>query len=91
MQAIWDNRIDVMNAYINYHRNRDIRELNVEDKNGFAPIHYAAKLNRFAIMKKLIEAEDVEVFESENEEELEVEIHNHLPHGSGKTILQELQ
>ena len=32
----------------------EIGKLNELDKNGFAPIHYAAKFNRYDIMTKLV-------------------------------------
>lgn len=57
MQAARDNRTDVVDAHINYFiGNSQIDQLNKRDTNGYAPIHYVAKFNRYDIMKKLIGA-----------------------------------
>lgn len=47
----------MVDAHINYFLgNNHIDRLNKRDTNGYAPIHYAAKFNRYDIMKKLIGA-----------------------------------
>ena len=50
-----------MDAHINFFvGKREFDKLNKWDSNGYAPIHYAAKFNRYDIMKKLVGAgEDV--------------------------------
>ena len=47
----------MVNQHINYFLgNNHIDRLNKLDTSGFAPIHYAAKFNRFDIMKRLVGA-----------------------------------
>lgn len=67
LQAARDNRIDVVDAHINHflHRN-EVGKLNNWDMNGFAPIHYAAKFNRYGIMKKLVGAGE-DIYEDDDE------------------------
>lgn len=49
--------MDVVDAHIQYFLGKgQIDRLNKRDTNGYAPIHYAAKFNRYDIMKKLIGA-----------------------------------
>ena len=49
--------MNVVDAHIQYFLGRgQIEQLNKRDTNGYAPIHYAAKFNRYDIMKKLIGA-----------------------------------
>ncbi len=79
---MWDNRKDVVNEYIDYFRKKDIRELNIEDPNGFAPIHYAAKFNLFEIMKILIDTEKLEL----EDEERQFLNCSELCRGSGKRV-----
>ena len=44
-----------VDAHIKYYfRKGEVEKLNKHDKNGYAPIHYAAKFNRYDIMKKLV-------------------------------------
>lgn len=68
LQAARDNRTNVVDAHINYFLgNSHIDRLNKRDTKGYAPIHYAAKFNRFDIMKKLIGAgESVEEDDDED-------------------------
>ena len=68
LQAARDNRIDVVDAHINHFRRNEVDKLNKWDAEGFAPIHYAAKFNRYDIMKKLVGAgEDICDEEDEND------------------------
>ena len=68
LQAARDNRTGVVDAHINYFlRTNQVDKINKLDTNGFAPIHYATKFNRFDIMKKLVGRG--EAIEDENDED----------------------
>ena len=55
LQAARDNRVEAVGAHITYFfRRNEVNKLNKLDMNGYAPIHYAAKFNRFDIMTKLV-------------------------------------
>ena len=55
VQAARDNRAETVDAHItHFFRRNEVHKINKLDANGFAPIHYAAKFNRYDIMKKLV-------------------------------------
>ena len=68
LQAARDNRTDVVDSHINYFLGKgQVDRLNKRDTNGYAPIHYAAKFNRYDTMKKLIGAGESVVEDDEDD------------------------
>ena len=54
MQAARDNSTDVVKHWISI--SGDTCQLNERDSFGYAPLHYAAKFNRYDILVMLVEA-----------------------------------
>ena len=59
MQAARDDSMDIVDEWIQYLSSKEdevlINKMNEKDEHGLAPIHYAAKFNRFKIVAKLHE------------------------------------
>ena len=51
LQAARDNRLEVVDQWIKI---LPKSELNKKDGFGYAPLHYAAKFNRFKVLKNII-------------------------------------
>lgn len=70
LQAARDNRVKVVEAHIShFFRRSEVYKVNKLDLNGFAPIHYAAKFNRYDIMKKLV-AGGEDVLDASDEDDM---------------------
>ena len=71
-QAARDNRVAAVDAHIQYFfRKSEVDRINKLDSEGFAPIHYAAKFNRYDIMRKLVDG-GPNLFDEEDEDDSKI-------------------